>query len=265
MNWDWLKNLFPNLKNVNLQLLSNLHISFFSNNKKITIDKRSIKIDWKELSVKEKKIVLKKVPQLLKKGADIFDEEFKETAEDYKEKIGVKENQELLEYFRDKIPFSDLPILKASLYLRSVLQNKGQTWIIKEDIMRRYGLRGKNISNLCSAGYFEKWIRPAYEEMIKLPNFSLEKFLKVYEEMVMSYPFALFVHRRMTDQEIEKLIRSKIKLMKQYGITELNIHGIGADNVKKIREVIEKLQLEEKFIKSVGEEGNIIVVKMTLS
>ncbi|MEK7513870.1 MAG: hypothetical protein AAB580_03185, partial [Patescibacteria group bacterium] len=102
-------------------------------------------------------------------------------------------------------------------------------------------------------------------EMSKLPKFTPESFLKVYEEIVLNYPFALFVHHEMSGKDIEESISKKIDLMRKYGISEFNIHGIGGENVEKIKKVIENLKIKGRLKKSVKEEGNIIVVKLILS
>ena len=237
MNWEWLKGLFPALKSVNLRLLNNISVSLFSNNAKATyiVDSRTLNVNWNQLTEKEKQTILRRAPKLVNRGMPVLEEDFNSKADDYVAKIGESDNDELLNYFKEKIPLEDFPILKASLYLRSVLRNGGETRGLKEEISRRYGLRGRNISNLCSAGYFESWVRPAYEEMSKLPKFTPESFLKVYEEIVLNYPFALFVHHEMSGKDIEESISKKIDLMRKYGISEFNIHGIGGENVEKLK------------------------------
>ncbi len=262
MNWDWLIKLFPKLKKLNLEFFKNLTFIHIGPKIKYT-DKRSLKINFNKLSPKEKKTISNKLPKLLESGVDILEEKFKETADDYKEKIQSASNQKVLEYFKGKIPDNDISILKASLYLKSVFESDGETKLIKSNIVNRYGVRGRHICNLCTAGYFETWIRPAYEEMSQLSGFTLGKFLKVYEEIVEFYPFALFVHGRMSEREIKQSIEEKIKIAKKYGIKTLNIHGIGSSNLKKIRKVIDEIEIEDKFDRRVEKEGNVIVIKLT--
>lgn len=267
---DWQKGLkgliqiFPNLKNFSPKLLNNIKIFSLNINKKVVEQKNSVIINWAQLEKEEKEKLLGQLPPLLKEGVDVLEGEFKETRDDYNEKINIRKSQGLIEFFLDKIPASDIPILKASLYLRSVLESKGETQRIKKDIMLRYGDRGKNISNLCSAGYFENWIRPLYEKMSKFPWFTKKRFTTAYNEIVTYYPFATFVHRGMSEEEVEKEIVQKIETREQYGVNILNIHGIGQDNVAKIRNVVDKLKPKIKFQKRIEEEGDIIVVKLTI-
>lgn len=145
MNWEWLKGLFPALKSVNLRLLNNISVSLFSNNAKATyiVDSRTLNVNWNQLTEKEKQTILRRAPKLVNRGMPVLEEDFNSKADDYVAKIGESDNDELLNYFKEKIPLEDFPILKASLYLRSVLRNGGETRGLKEEISRRYGLRGE--------------------------------------------------------------------------------------------------------------------------
>lgn len=272
MGWQqWLRGF------IKVELPKKFSIKFLNNIKNIKIlnlkitkkviveDKRTLVLNWRQLSREGKKELSNQLPFIVKDGGAVLEGEFKDRADDYKKQIDAPEKQELIKYFSDKIPLSDISILKASLYLKSLLESGGETRKIKQEIMIRYGNRGKNISNLCSAGYYETWIKPLYEEMRKLPEFSKEKFLEVYNEIVNLYPFAVFIHHGMSSEEVEQIITQKIKASRQYGIKTLNIHGIGEENVAKIRKVVEKIEKEIKLKKRIEEEEGIIVVKLTLS
>jgi hypothetical protein len=154
-----------------------------------------------------------------------------------------EENTELLDFFRGKISNSDLEILRASLYVKDVFDRgdqRRQVAKLKEDIMLRYGYRGRNIVNLCTARYFTTLIKPLYLEMLNQPNFTPELFLDTFKTIVSQFPFAIFVNSRMTKEQLNAEFIAKMKRNKQYGIKKLNIHAIGDGNVAKIDYVLEK-------------------------
>jgi len=156
-------------------------------------------------------------------------------------------NHEELDYFKGRIPYKDLPILRASLFLKSQYEASKSVDKLKTDIMTKYGDRGKNIANLCSAGYFQKIIKPLYQHMSSKPDFTQKEFEARYEIIVMQFPFAVFVSRAMSHNEIKKIIIQKIEINKKYGVKYLRIHGIGGENVKKIKEVIQDKEIESKY------------------
>lgn len=212
------------------------------------------------MSSRQQKKFLSVLPSQLKQEIPLLETEFHQTAAKFGNFASQPEYKDLIEYFIDKLPGEDILILKASLYLKWVLSQNMKTDRLKQDIVERYGVRGKNISNLCSAGYFETVIKVLYEEMKRDPGFTMEKFLRVYEEIIIHYPFAVFIHRHMNAKAVETLIKKKVEDMEKYGIFTLNIHGIGKSNVKRIKKAIRELKGIVASADRVGE--NIIVVKV---
>ena len=103
----------------------------------------------------------------------------------------VDKKSDTLEYFKDKIPKEDVPILRDAIFIRR-LHEKGQSvdsYI--RDLRQRYGDKGGNISNLCTAGYFETDIKTTYEELSKRPNFTPAMFIDNYRVIINGYPFAV--------------------------------------------------------------------------
>lgn len=49
----------------------------------------------------------------------------------------------------------------------------------------------------------------------------------------------------MSGKDIEESISKKIDLMRKYGISEFNIHGIGGENVEKLKKLLKILKLKE--------------------
>lgn len=251
------KNVLNNLK---VNLLNNIN-----NNSPVIYDKRTqiLNIDLGKQSPEVIKNILSSLPEMVDAGFPTLKLTSTQKAEDYLEKIGVSENQKLIDYYADKLPVGDLVILKASLYLKSVLNKGGETISIKNDIAKRFGARGRNISNLCSANYFNTVIKTVYESMAEAEDFKKEMFWKEYNFIVDIYPFAVFVNIGMGEKEIKKTILEKIKWNKKYDHHELNIHGIGKININKITNVLKEIEKEFDIKdKTVNLERGIIVIKL---
>lgn len=251
------KNVLNNLK-VNI-------LNDINNNSPVIYDKRTqiLNIDLGKQSPEAIKDILLSLPEMVDASFPTLKLTSTQKAEDYLEKIGVSENQKLIDYYADKLPIGDLVILKASLYLKSVLNNGGETIFIKNDIAKRFGTRGRNISNLCSANYFNTVIKTVYESMAEAEDFKIEMFWKEYNFIVDIYPFAVFVNIGVGEKEIKKTTLEKIKWNKKYGHHELNIHGIGKVNINKITNVLKEIEKEIDIKdKTVNLERGIIVVKL---
>lgn len=181
-----------------------------------------------------------------KKDTLLLEEKAKKVLDDFRVVDKQGEHRDLLEYFRGKIPVSDLEILRAALYIKTVYERKEKIWELKLQVTEKHGIRGRNIVNLCTAGYFTSLIKPLYETMSTQPDFILQKFLIRYDVIVTQYPFAIFVSSRMSESELKMNVEKKIEINKKYGMMRyLNIHGIGEENVLKIQKLLR--ELEGKF------------------
>ena len=147
-----------------------------------------------------------------------------------------------INFFKQKIPSSDLEILRASLYIKSLYDKGEPVRELKSSVMYKYGERGRNISNLCSAGYFTSYIKPLYLEMESQENFSNQDFIKVYNIIIKHSAFAIFVNSQMSLDELNEQIAQSMEFNKKYGINHLNIHGIGSSNIFKIQEALIKIK-----------------------
>lgn len=242
-------------------------IHFCSDNKLQKIeyyDQRKVIINIQKLDQKETAKLQKTISEAVtKEGSLLLEEGAKKILDDYSVASNQDKNKKILEFFKGKIPPTDLVILRASLYIRDVFNRGNSVENLKNGITQRYGVRGCNITNLCSAGYFESLIKPLYEEMFIQPTFSSEKFLSRYEVIVTQLPFAVFVNRNMSVTALEKEVRAKMVMNKKYGIKHLNIHGIGENNVEKIQDLLKKLKDQFTSIPEIDSERNFITVKIS--
>lgn len=232
-----------------------------SDNKKVEINGPVIILPINGVSNKEQlQTILRETIGL--EHIPILQEETQKLVEDFKQIDSGEESQEVVAFFKGKIPANDIEALRQSVYVKAVKDRGGDIEKLKLDIINRYGTRGRNICNLYSAGYFKSQIRPLYEEMVQQPDFSPADFEVIYNRIVNESPYAVFISREMTNESAEKEVRSRIEIDKNYGIRYLNIHGIGEDNVDKIIYILDKLRSEFSFPEEVKRQGNVITVKI---
>ncbi len=253
------------LLKVDLSKLKSIELHFFCGNTKNTtqvVDK-SVNINIANFDDKDKaklKGIIKS--SVVQEGELILRDDTKKLLEEFETEDGKEENKEILQWFKGKIPANDYEALRASFFVSYKFKKGEDVRQLRWDIIRRYGERGKNISNLCTAGYFTSQIKPLYEEMFSQPDFNSNKFLERYEIIVTESPYAVFISKPMTKQEAKEEVLGRIAIGKKYGIHALNIHGLGSDNLEKIRIIISELQAEFTQPSSALTHGNSITVKV---
>ena len=176
-------------------------------------------------------------------------------------------SKKALEFFRDKISSQDLAIVRAALYIKSLF-DKGERNLdlLKADIRHKHGQRGNNIVNLCSAEYFENYLIPYHEHLVKTEADKQEisrKFSELFNILATELPFTVFVYHDMTDEKIVKQVALKLK----YGAEFVNIHGIGEHNVSTINKALEEIKKaygEENIATDITKEKKIIKVRIEL-
>lgn len=265
---EWIKDLislkvFPSLKNgkINLSFFKNFSLIKIVNsngNNKIT---NSLPIIvWDELSPEQQKGLKSSILKAFKnEKAEILEAEYVKEVEDYVEKDKDDENSKLIGFFIGKVPDEDIYALKASSYIEKVFDEGKNVHDLKKQLRYKYGQRGINISNLFSAGYFKTWIKPLFEN-----TSSREDFMKAYELAVQQSPFAIFVSSEISIVDIEKKVKDKLVENKAYGIKNINIHGIGSENIKKIFKATENLTKESKNLEVTYENAVMFVAKLKI-
>jgi len=262
--FDILKNLVD-IK-FDLRKLVNINIRINSNNssakKEYSEKENRLEINLKKFNQTEKEEVKGLIKASLDEGYTLLEEKSIGVIDDFISKEKGSKGKEILECLKDVIPPEDYSTLRASLYLKDKFSERQDVSSLKHDIIEKAGERGKNICNICSAGYFENWIIPLYNTMISEKGYTVEKFLSFYNIVINESAFSVFVSREMSDEQVKNTILEKITKNESYGIKFINIHGIGKSNVKKIRKVIDELEGQKSFIKSVEEKDSIIIVRL---
>lgn len=155
-------------------------------------------------------------------------------------KYDDKNDNRILTFFKAIISDKDWQVLRDSLFLRNEFKNGRPTGQLKSDIISRYGERGRIISNLCTAGYFEETMMPLY-------NHDQKEFYKYYDIAVDRAIAALFVNSSMTVEKISIEITNKLKAAKAYGLSTIHIHGIGDKNILRIKECLDSQKVKLGF------------------
>lgn len=217
------------------------------------------------LQDKKKELLLTIIRKVFSSGGIILKQSKEDTLESYIDYTKTNNSDKsILKFFEGVIPKNDYYALKMSLYLRDQ-QKKGRVINqYKENIRERFGERGANIANLCSAGYFEGEFLPLlYNSVPK------ESFQEYYEIVIEKKARALFVHRDMGLEDLEKEFNLMLEKALKYHITEFRIHGLGTQNVATIKEFFlnkaadpENRYIIKKFYES--EKEFIIVYTVTL-
>ncbi|MDD2680266.1 MAG: hypothetical protein PHO03_05675 [Candidatus Omnitrophica bacterium] len=226
----------------------NVHITNIDNNQDVNYDpeKNTCNINLKNLEQNLKKEILSL--DLLEEERILLQDKCKDTIEEFRSQEKLAETQERLRFLDKKIPLEDLNIWRAALYLRHCYTTKGlkqKVGAIKYQIMQKFGDKGRNIANLCTAGYLEEWLMPAYEKLKEtLADEDLAKleFGKIYSNLVNQLPFTIFVSHVMSRDELKKEILRR----KEFGIAFVNIHAIGDINVLKVKAVTVEIEKERE-------------------
>jgi hypothetical protein len=204
---------------------------------------------------------------VLEEGELLLGKDSEEIVESIKMIDNSPDVKSLLNFFKDKIPQEDWNALRAAMFIRKRfemgLSSFDDTYARKGDVIKKYGTHGKNICNLCTSGYFETMLIPLHAEMKKMPDYSADKFLKIFNLIIDEEAFAIFVPGNMSTDEVKTTVEDKIRRNLRYGVNYVSIHGIGKWNVEKIKEAITDILLEHPTSKkNITESDNIINARL---
>jgi len=269
MSWlDKLKGLFPKLESiVKFDSFLSIHINCNNSNKTEYNDSsKTLEINPRKLSSNEKEELGKLLQSRLDDGQVLLQQESRLLIEDFKAEERSGETQQILSFLLPIIPPGDIGIWRAALYIRKCFKEGKKIAGLKTDITHKYGDRGRNIANLCTAEYLNEWIIPLYKEFENATDdksAAIEKFRKVYNKIVEELPFIIFVCSKMSEEQLKREIESKMERNLKGGVKFINIHGIGNRNIELIRNAILAVEKKQgKLIKSVNEENQIIFARL---
>ncbi|GAB4449090.1 MAG: hypothetical protein Fur0028_04270 [Bacteroidales bacterium] len=176
-------------------------------------------------------------------------------------KYSNKEDDELISFFTPILSKIDLEALRVSLFIRNEFKKHRKIKDLKNELYIKYGERGKMISNICTAGYFENYLKPLYEK--SSPNHI--DFFKNYNFLLDSGILALFVNNEMKEEKIISEIKRRLSLAKQYGLHFIHIHGIGNNNINKIKKIISNNTFDyKKMNENIINQLNVYIVEFVI-
>lgn len=178
--------------------------------------------------------------------------EILEKFETFKEENKYKQ---ILDLYQKIIPTDDFSALKMSYFLKDYHLTNEPLGYLKNDIRLKFGERGANIANLCTAGYFENEFKQYYE---KVSN--VNTFLEYYESAVSLKERALFVHSKMSIDEIRKEVERMVEKSITYGMYGFRIHGKGKYNIAAITEFVDSVTQEDNFTVDIAKSDTLLEV-----
>lgn len=192
------------------------------------------------LDADEKKVVQGIIRELYDAGETLFKKSKEETLSKY---IAYRENntdKEVLDFFEKLLPRDDYSALKMGLFIRDLMSTGKPIYAYKQDIRDRFGERGANIANLCTAGYFEEEFMPFYKE------YSSQEFKEYYELAVGKKARALFIHSMMTPEQVNDEFENILTRAMRFHMNDFRIHALGRSNVKAIKDFFSKKSEDER-------------------
>jgi len=246
----------PKLQNI-IKLTFNFHID-----RSVYIDTSShadgaiVSINPNLLNGKQKRGLKRLIrDDALEEAGAIVEENSAKTVGEVLEVLPQIKNQSKI--LRKIIPPEDVPLLDACLFLRERFKKGVCVEGLKGQIIRVYGARGGNFANLCSAGYLETWFLPLYEELQRTdPIEAISKFQAHYKTIVNELPWTEFVSARASRKKVTDHIITKMKSNLENGVRHMNIHGLGAENVKKVQGILPDVQKQTGAVTARIEQDN---------
>jgi hypothetical protein len=247
---------------IDIKLPENVNIVLFSNNR-VEATRQQIIIDPRTDLTPEEQAELKMlVRKSLYSGIPVMKADARRLLEDFQ--TVDKENQKLVSFFQGKIPPNDLEALRASLYMRHVYRQNEHVDTLKKSIAENYGSRGRVISNMTTANYFEDLFKPLYEDLSLDPTFTMPEWNTIYELLITQSPHALFVQSGEGYASLKDKVVQKMEANKRYGMRYFALHGIGIENSKKIKRILEDQDITQLLASppQVTVSGPAIAVKL---
>lgn len=226
-------------------ILNNTKITIFdfSRNTNNTLEiknESTLSIDLSKVTLEEKNKIKRDVIDVAiqEENEPFLSDKSKEKTEKIKENLPKDDDQQLLKFYRDKLPLDLYKALEASLVVRNVFKNKGDIQELKKDIMREYPEFGKNLCNMTTEGYFHEHFKELYDSMILEEDFDIIDYQKKVRKIVVSLPYIVFVTRYKKFDEIAGEVEYKYRRLKKYGTGKLRLHAIGKDNVMTVFKIL---------------------------
>lgn len=164
---------------------------------------------------------------------------------------GVTPDRKLLDFVLKSLPPRDHSLWETGLLLRGYFERREKELVakIKDDMIATDSIRGKNIANLCTAGYLESEIIPMHNALTDLER--LQDFAKFYEALVTQTPTSIFVGITHTEVSLKEELAGKIKYALTYSAPYVKVHAMARRNVDLATNIILEARKNNPNIKDV--------------
>lgn len=224
-------------------------------------DLKELFIEFHKLDAQKKNELGNLLPEAIRSGsADVFEENASNLLNRIYDYEKTAPDKDILRFFEKIVPKEDYEALESALFLRTAFKNYEDVSQLKRDISVRFGLRGRNISNLCTAGYFEKFFMPLYNQV------NHERFGELYELIIRTSSVAVFVHSEKSEKQIFAEIEQKLAISRKYGLEFIHVHAIGNMNVQKVLALLKHKDdyFKDAFHKKIMERDGVLIVEFIL-
>jgi len=178
-------------------------------------------------------------------------------------KAEEKENKDNLEFFKKVLWDSDFIIYRSCLYIKRSFDNGDMEDVAwrKRSLVGRFGQRAANMTNLCSSNYFDEYFKPLFETIESIsPNHdeAVKLFQAIFDDIVKNLPWIVFVNSFMKKRDICAKIEGKFQFLEKYNKTEVFLHAVRGDNVKKVSKILADYARKGYIISENKKGSNII-------
>ncbi|MCK4808168.1 MAG: hypothetical protein KAS90_00960 [Candidatus Aenigmarchaeota archaeon] len=260
--FDFLKGIIPE-KLINIDLRK-------TDNRKIIINSNSVIIG--ENKITDPKIVDK----IFNKIGEYEDSEslpvqivHKDLEDSYfeYEDLSIEQNTNIKK-LKEILPIEDIRcIIMARRVKRAYDKKSPEAKNLHNKLNSNYPEKGCRVFNLIGGGYFDEMLIP-FIEIFKSEHEDnyVEKYRDFFNNTIHFFSLAIFVGNSKTEETIEKELNTRLQLK---DIPFVRIHAIGKNNIEKIENVIEKLDIENiystkdnKFTAPSGLKAQILEIRM---
>lgn len=215
----------------------------FSHNSNSVVEVKKqdvLSIDLGKATLEEKKAIKEIVEYSIQQDEALLRKEEKALTEKIHHNLPLREDNELLDFYKGKLVPEMHQALEAALILRRMKESGESIDDFKAKIARRYPLFGNNLCNMVSQGYFHDHFKQLYQSMQSEPDFDIEKYRSKVLKIVVESPYTVFITRHKTYDEMSGKVRFKLQKLKAYGTGKLAIHGLGKENVATTKLILDE-------------------------
>jgi hypothetical protein len=249
--FDKLKTLFEGKFG---DIFTNNIIKFFDFSKNTTQvlelkDGQRLSLDVSKGTEEDKKKAKELIDFIVQEEKDaFFTDKSAEKTQQIKRNLPLKNDEELLKFYRDKLKPDMLRAIEGSLVVKNAWTKGEDISELKRDIACKYPNFGNNVCNLVTGGYFENYFKELYENMFEQEDFSILDYQEEVERIVKSLPYMVFINRHKSYEEFSGEVKFKLDKLKKYGTEKFKLHGLGKDNVEKALKIIEEYKEDNSVV-----------------